>query len=63
MSKTPLAIVIGMFVLGIFVSHAITTTLGANAAVRAGVSQIQQVVPFDLMVKSKGLPVEASNAF
>jgi hypothetical protein len=63
MSKPLIAIAIGMFALGIFAGHAISTAPNANATVKASMSKVDQVVPFDLMAKSKELPIEASAAF
>ena len=62
MSKLLVATAIGMFALGVFAGHAISTAPNANATIKAA-STIEQVVPFDLMVKSKGLPIEAAVAF
>jgi len=61
MSKLAIVIAIGMFALGVFVGHAISSAPDANATVKA--SKVEQVVPFDLMSKSKGLPVESASAF
>jgi len=62
MSKMFIAIAAAGFAFGVFVSHAISTAPDASAAVKS-TSKVEQVVPFDLMAKSKNLPVEASAAF
>jgi hypothetical protein len=62
MSKMFVAIAIGMFAFGLFASHSISTAPNANATVKT-MSKVNQVVPFDLMAKSRNLPVEASAAF
>jgi hypothetical protein len=61
MSKLFIAIAVGMFALGVLVGHAISTAQHANATITT--SKVEQVAPFDLMVKSKGLPIESASAF
>jgi hypothetical protein len=61
MSKLLIATSIGTFALGVFVGHSISAAPNANATIKA--AKIEQVAPFDLMVKSKGLPIESASAF
>ena len=61
MSKLLIAISIGTFALGVFVGHSISTAPDANATFKA--AKVEQVAPFDLMIKSKDLPVESASAF
>ena len=56
MSKLLIAIAVGMFAVGALAGHSISTALHANAKVEASMAKIDQVVPFDLMVKAKDLP-------
>jgi hypothetical protein len=61
MSKLLIAVAIGTFALGVFVGYAVGTAPNASATTKT--SNVDQVVPFDLMSKSKGLPVESASAF
>jgi hypothetical protein len=64
MSRIVIAIAIGMFALGVFADRAISITPNADATVNSDMSNVNHIMPFDIMVKARDLPpLDFSAAF